>query len=302
VSVRSVRRTFSSVVAVEEMSFDVPPGAVTALVGPNGSGKTTLLLMLATLLRPDAGRISVAGHDPVTAPREVRRLMGWMPDTFGTYDNLTAREVLQFVAAAYRMPRSAQLRRTTELLDLVHLSEYADRPVHVLSRGQKQRLGLARAIVHSPSVLLLDEPASGLDPGSRVELRTLLRGMAAAGTAVLVSSHILTDLDQTADRAVFVAGGRIVAEQTVSELRTTDDPAPWRIRALQPERLLAMLTHYGVTIGPIDDSGVQIVLRGDNDAAALLAALLRDGVPVAALAPLGSALESKYLAINERDR
>jgi len=299
--VRSVRRTFSSVVAVEEMSFDAPPGAVTALVGPNGSGKTTLLLMLATLLRPDAGAINIAGHDPVAAPREVRRLMGWMPDTFGTYDNLTAREVLQFVAAAYRMPRPTQLQRTTELLDLVRLTEYADRPVHVLSRGQKQRLGFARAIVHHPTVLLLDEPASGLDPGSRVELRGLLRAMAAAGTAVLVSSHILADLEETADRVVFVAGGRIVAEQSVTDLRRTEDPAPWRIRALQPDRLLAALTGYGVPLGPVDDQGAQIVLRGDRDAAALLAALLRDGVPVASLAPVSSVLESRYLAINERE-
>lgn len=298
---RSVRRTFSSVVAVEEMSFDAPPGSVTALVGPNGSGKTTLLLMLATLLRPDTGQITVAGHDPVIAAREVRRLMGWMPDTFGSYDNLTAREVLHFYAAAYRMPRSAQLQRAAELLELVRLTEFADRPVHVLSRGQKQRLGLAQAIVHSPAVLLLDEPASGLDPGSRVELRTLLVAMAARGTAVLVSSHILADLEEMADRVVFVAGGRIVAEQAVSQLRMTDGPAPWRVRALQPDRLLAMLTSYGVQIGQIDDHGVQIVLRGDRDAAALLAALMRDEVPVASIAPVNSVLESAYLAINERE-
>jgi ABC-2 type transport system ATP-binding protein len=284
------------------MSFDAPPGAVTALVGPNGSGKTTLLLMLATLLRPDAGAISIAGHDPVVAAREVRRLMGWMPDTFGSYDNLTAREVLHFYAAAYRVPRSARPQRAAELLELVRLTEFADRPVHVLSRGQKQRLGLARAIVHAPAVLLLDEPASGLDPGSRVELRTLLRAMAARGTAVLVSSHILADLDEMADRVVFVAGGRIVAEQAVTDLRMTDDPVPWRVRALESDRLVSMLTSYGVPLGRVDDHGVQIVLRGDRDAAALLAALLRDGVPVASIAPVSSMLESAYLAINERDQ
>jgi ABC-2 type transport system ATP-binding protein len=301
VVVRSVRRTFASVVAVDEMSFEAPPGTVTALVGANGSGKTTILLMLATLLRPDAGQLLVAGHDPVRSPREVRRLLGWMPDTFGTYDNLSAREVLRFVGAAYRMPRAAARDRAAELLELVRLTEFADRPVHVLSRGQKQRLGLARAIVHSPAVLLLDEPASGLDPGSRVELRGLVRAMAAAGTAVLISSHILAELEEMADRVVFVAGGRTVAEQSLRDLRVTDEPAPWRIRALATDHLLGALTQYGVPF-TVEPAGVQVVLRGDQDAAALLAALMRDGVAVSAIAPVGSALESAYLAITEQDR
>ncbi len=302
ISVRGVRRTFGNVTAVDSMSFDAPPGLVTALVGPNGAGKTTLLLMLASLLTPDAGAIRIAGHDPVTAPSQVRRSMGWMPDTFGTYDNLTAREVLEFVASAYRMPRAVHSTRARELLELVHLAEFADRPVHVLSRGQKQRLGLARAIVHGPSVLLLDEPASGLDPRSRVELRGLLRQLAAGGCAILVSSHILAELEEMADAAVFVAGGRTVASQSVAEMRSADAPTPWRIRALEPDRLLTALTGYGVQFDPPDAAGVQVLLRGDADAAALLAALVRDGVRVAAIAPAGGALESAYLALTEDRR
>jgi ABC-2 type transport system ATP-binding protein len=302
ISVRGVRRTFGNVTAVDAMSFDAPPGLVTALVGPNGAGKTTLLLMLASLLTPDSGSIRIAGHDPVTAPDRVRRSMGWMPDTFGTYDNLTAREVLEFVASAYRLPRAVHTARARELLDLVHLAEFADRPVHVLSRGQKQRLGLARAIVHGPTVLLLDEPASGLDPRSRVELRGLLRELANSGCAILVSSHILAELEEMADAAVFVAGGRTVASQRLSELRSADAPVPWRIRALEPDRLLPALTAYGVPFDPPDASGVQVLLRGDADAANLLAALVRDGVRVAAIAPAGSALESAYLALTEDRR
>jgi ABC-type multidrug transport system ATPase subunit len=302
VQAQQVRRSFGSVVAVDAMSFTAPPGAVTALVGPNGSGKTTLLLMLASLLKPDSGSIRIAGHDPVTASVQVRRRMGWMPDSFGTYDNLTAREVLRFVAAAYRMSRPAAQQRTAELLALIHLEEFADSPVHVLSRGQKQRLGLARAIMHSPEVLLLDEPASGLDPRSRIELRSLLRALAAGGTAVLVSSHILAELEEMADRAVFVTGGRTVAEQHLSDLRTADSPAPWRIRALDPDRLLAMLNAYRVPFDTPDASGVQVFLRGDHDAAELLAALLRDGVRVAAISPAGGALESVYLAMTQDRR
>ena len=178
---RGLRRSFGTVKAVDGIDLTAAPGEVTALVGPNGAGKTTLLLVLATLLAPDEGTVRVAGHDPVTAPRQVRRLMGWMPDGFGTWDTLTVREVLATVAATYGIGRAAAADRIEELLALVHLADLHDRPARVLSRGQKQRLGLARALVHDPDVLLLDEPAAGLDPRSRIELRDVLRDLQAHG-------------------------------------------------------------------------------------------------------------------------
>src|SRR5439155_12805960 len=196
---RGVTRRFGPVEALRGLDLEVPYGQVTALVGPNGAGKTTLLLILATLLRPDAGEVRVAGLDPAGDPSGVRARMGWMPDVFGVYDQLRVAEYLAFFAAAYRLDKARAAERTAALLALTHLAEYADRPVHVLSRGQKQRLALGRALVHEPRVLLLDEPASGLDPRSRVELRDLLRGLAAGGAAVLVSSHILTELEEIAD-------------------------------------------------------------------------------------------------------
>src|SRR3954469_7864598 len=192
---QGVRRSFGDVVAVDGLDLEAPPGEVTALVGPNGAGKTTLLLVLTTLLVPDARAVRVAGHDPVTEPRAVRARVGWMPDVFGTWETLTCREVLSPVADAFRLPRATAAGRIDELLGLVHLEEFADRPTQVLSRGQKQRLGLARALVHDPSVLLLDEPASGLDPRSRIELRQIVRDLAAEGRTVLVSSHVLAELD-----------------------------------------------------------------------------------------------------------
>ena len=198
VVVRGVRRTFGDVVAVDRIDLDAPAGQVTALVGPNGSGKTTLLLVLATLLAADEGQVLVAGHDPQREPAAVRARTGWMPDVFGTWATLTCREVLATVADAYRVPRAVARTRVGDLLELVHLADLADRPTQVLSRGQKQRLGLARALVHDPAVLLLDEPASGLDPRSRVELRATVRALAADGKAVLVSSHVLAELDAMA--------------------------------------------------------------------------------------------------------
>jgi ABC-2 type transport system ATP-binding protein len=299
---RGVRRTFGPVVAVAEMDLDVPAGQVTALVGPNGAGKTTLLLTLATLLVPDAGRITVAGHDPVTAPVAVRAVCGWMPDTFGTWETLTALEVLATVADAYRVPRAIARERIHQLLELVHLEDLAERPTQVMSRGQKQRLGLARALVHDPQVLLLDEPASGLDPRSRIELRGIVRELAARGKAVLVSSHVLAELDEMADRAVFVARGRTVAVEALSPDRAAVVRRAWRIRALDDAALLAALTARGIETSAADRDGYGIELGSDAEAAELIAALVGDGVPVVACQPAGGVLEQTYLALTEDRR
>ncbi|MEO8519416.1 MAG: ABC transporter ATP-binding protein [Dermatophilaceae bacterium] len=301
IEVTGVRRAFGTVLAVEHIDLLARPGEVTALVGPNGAGKTTLLLMLATLLAPDAGSIRIGGIDPVTDPRDVRANMGWMPDGFGTWDALTVREVLETVAAAYRMAPGLARTRAAELLDLVHLSDLADRPARVLSRGQKQRLGLARALVHHPTVLLLDEPASGLDPRSRIELRDILRGLAASGATLLVSSHILTELQEIADRAVIVARGRSVATQDLgsgSAEGTGHRVSSWRITSLDPPRLMAALAHHGVATQPLTDA-VDVEVAGDLAASELLAQLVGDGIPITAFAPSYGALETAYLAATE---
>jgi ABC-2 type transport system ATP-binding protein len=300
IEVRGVRRTFGTVVAVDSIDLDAPRGKVTALIGPNGSGKTTLLLVLASLLVPDSGTARVAGFDPVTQPREVRARTGWMPDTFGTWESLTCVEVLQTVADAYRLPPAAQRARIDELLTLVHLTEYADRPTQVLSRGQKQRLGLARALVHDPDVLLLDEPASGLDPRSRIELRGIVRDLAAAGKAVLVSSHVLAELDEMADGAVVVARGRTVAAETLAEAASA--PRVWRVRALDGAALLAGLDRAGTAATPSGTDAAEVEIRSDAEAAELLAALVRDGVPVVAMQPAAGVLEQTYLTLTEDRR
>jgi len=303
IEVTGVRRAFGSVLAVDHIDLLARPGEVTALVGPNGAGKTTLLLMLATLLAPDAGSIRIGGLDPVAAPGGVRAMMGWMPDGFGTWDALTVREVLETVAAAYRMTPGPARTRTAELLDLVHLGDLADRPARVLSRGQKQRLGLARALVHRPTILLLDEPASGLDPRSRIELRDILRGLAASGATLLVSSHILTELQEIADRAVIVARGCSVAMQDLSSDSGSDpgsahQVSKWRITSLDPPRLIAALAHHGVITQPMTDA-VDVEVAGDIAASELLAQLVGDGIPITAFAPSYGALETAYLAATE---
>jgi ABC-2 type transport system ATP-binding protein len=240
VAVADVWRGFGPVQALSGATLSAPYGRVTALIGPNGAGKTTLLLILATLLKPDRGRVRVGGLDAVADPVGVRARMGWMPDVFGVYDQLTVREYLDFFAASYRLDRSARATRVSELLALIHLEQYAGRPVHVLSRGQKQRLAMARALVHQPRVLLLDEPASGLDPRSRLELRDTLRSLAAEKVAVLVSSHILSELEEIADRVVLMTGGRTTGQYEMSELGGESRVA-YRIRVTGGRALIAAL-------------------------------------------------------------
>ena len=301
VVVRDVWRHFGSVPALSGVSISAPYGQVTALIGPNGAGKTTLLLILASLLRPDRGEVRVAGADPVADPFAVRSQMGWMPDSFGVYDQLTVHEYLGFFADAYRMKRASVPSRVAELLTLIHLSEFAYQPVHVLSRGQKQRLALARALIHRPRVLLLDEPASGLDPRSRVELRDILRGLAAEGAAVLVSSHILTELEEIADRVVLVDRGRTAGEHTMNELAAQARTA-YRVRATDAAALAAALQSRGVQATGGNGTGTELPPMSEDQAAELLAGLVGGGVRVVAFEPLGSNLESVYVAMTEERR
>jgi ABC-2 type transport system ATP-binding protein len=301
VVVRGLTRSFGGVPALRGVDLTAPSGKVTALVGPNGAGKTTLLLILATLLAPDAGEVRVAGLDPAADAAGVRARMGWMPDTFGVYDQLTSREYLDFFAAAYRLEPAPAAARVGALLDLVHLADQAEAPVHALSRGQKQRLALARALVHSPPVLLLDEPASGLDPRSRAELRDLLRQLAADGVTVLLSSHILSELEDVADRVVFLSDGRVVEDDVVAGLGR-HVVSGWRVRALDPSRLAEALAARAVKPWAVTTAGTDLPPMAEETAVNLLAGLVSDGVPVVAFGPIGGALESAYLALNPERR
>lgn len=298
---RGLARSFGAVRAVRDIDFDAYAGEVTALIGPNGSGKTTLLLMLASLLRPDRGTLRVCGHDPATESAAVRARLGWMPDTLGVWESLTAREILVTIARLYGIGGAPAKVRAQHLLETVRLGSLADTPARALSRGQQQRLSLARALVHDPQVLLLDEPASGLDPGARVDLRILLRQLAAEGRTIVVSSHVLAELDEIADRAVFVAGGCTVRTQTLAEAGA--QPRRYAIRALDSAVLDAALARVGrSTQTPRDRRpGERVVLVDDEaQAAALLRELIDAGVAVAEFAPATGAWEQTYLSLQEQ--
>ena len=300
--VTGLARSFGPVAAVRDASFTARAGQVTALIGPNGSGKTTLLLMLATLLRPHAGSIRIQGHDPVASPAAVRAVMGWMPDLLGAWPSLTVRSTLVITGRLYRMDRQRAAARADELITLVGLSELADRPNRVLSRGQKQRLSLARALVHDPGVLLLDEPASGLDPAARIELRLLLRRLADEGRTVLVSSHVLAELDELADTAVYLDAGVTASAESIS--RTQRSRREWRLRILDAADPAAALQSAGILAEHIrvDHLGILVAVRGDTDAADLLQRLVAAGLPVVSFAPAVGDLEHTFLDLNRPER
>jgi len=294
VEVVGVRRSFGAVHAVAGMDLSAPAGMVTALVGPNGSGKTTLLLMIAGLLAPDAGTVRVDGFDPTSQGAAVKARLGWMPDVFGAWDALTVVEHLQVFARAYRVPRAAAGPRIRDLLHQVRLEPLADAPARVLSRGQKQRLGLARALVHDPQVLVLDEPASGLDPGSRVELRHVLRELAGAGRCVLVSSHVLSELDELADGAVFVLQGRSVTAEAVAAAGTS---AAWRLLGPDVPALLAALRARGLAAATAPGGAVDVAVPDERAAADLLVDLVGAGVRLTHFAPTAGRIEQTYLGL-----
>ncbi|GEB96017.1 ABC transporter ATP-binding protein [Microbacterium lacticum] len=293
-----VRRSFGDVHAVRHVSLEARAGAVTGLVGPNGSGKTTLLLMLASLLAPDAGTLRIGGIDPVSDPAGVRRIMGWMPDALGAWSSLTARETLVMTSRLYGIAPDDAARGAARLLAEVGLSELADTPARVFSRGQKQRLGLARALVHDPQVLLLDEPASGLDPQARVDLRVQLRRLAAEGRTILISSHILSELEEVVDDAVFLVDGSTVSSDRVAQAATR--VRTWRIRLADREATAAVLPVAQVlgldaALVPIDRRDLLVGFDSDASAAAALAALVGAGLPVAEFAAATGLLEHTFL-------
>lgn len=297
ITVTRVSRSFNDVVAVADASFNAPAGKVTALIGPNGSGKTTLLKILAGLMSLDGGTISIDGLDPVADRRQARLQVGWMPDVFDVSKEMTVRGLLEFFAKAYQMDRVEAAERIACVLDLTRLTDLADQPAHNLSRGQIQKLGLARALLHVPSYLLLDEPDAGLDPDSRAELRDILRQFTRDGGTVLMSTHDLDEMHDLADGAVVIREGVTSAWQAMAQTKST---SRWRVTALDREALVNTLDQRGI---PWSDGGeaVELPLMESDAAATILRALVLADVAVVTFGPAHSALHSLYTQSAERN-
>jgi len=218
VSVENLNIRYGKTHAVRGLSFGIQRGEVFGFIGPNGAGKTSTIKVLATLLKPTTGRALVAGLDVALEAHAVRRKIGYLPDFFGVYDDLTASEYLHFFAAAYKIPSAKRRALIGDVLALTDLTEKHDAPVDGLSRGMKQRLGLARVLLHDPELLLLDEPASGLDPRARIEMRELLKELQRMGKTIIVSSHILHELAQFCSHIGIVERGEMVANGSLADI------------------------------------------------------------------------------------
>src|SRR2546429_3437588 len=210
IKIQHIYKSYRKVDALKGLSLQIPQGSIYGLIGPNGAGKTTLIRILAALLTPTRGEVWFDGEEVVRQPALIQRKVGYMPDFFGVYPDLTAVEYLEFYAGIHGILRKKQASTVNDLLELVDLSSRRDANVETLSRGMKQRLCLARALVHDPEILLLDEPASGLDPRARVELRELMRTLQGMGKTIIISSHILLEMAEMCSEVAIIQGGNLV--------------------------------------------------------------------------------------------
>ena len=309
VRVDGLVKRYDRTLAIAGLDLEIEEGEIFGLVGPNGAGKTTTLRILATLLEPTAGDAEIAGWSVRRNPNDVRRALGFMPDVFGVYDDMRVWEYLDFFARCYGLAAGTRKRIIGDLLELVDLADKRTAYVQDLSRGMQQRLCLAHALVNDPQVLLLDEPASGLDPRARVELRELLRELRALGKTILISSHILPELEELCTSVAIVDRGRVLASGRIAdiELRLRVG-AVLRARVLaEGESLEAARDWFAgqpdvAAAAILPDGTVELGFRGDEaGAAALLGAAVGAGLAVASFSRAASDLEELFLQITGQD-
>ncbi|MGM1048433.1 MAG: ATP-binding cassette domain-containing protein [Bacillota bacterium] len=303
IEIRDLSKHYGTFEALKGISLDIDKGTVFGFVGPNGAGKSTTMSILATLALPSSGTAKVGGYEVTEYPKEVRKRIGYMPDFFGVYDQLKATEYLHFYGASYGIPRQEREKLIPQLLELVNLSDKADAYVDSLSRGMKQRLCLARSLVHDPDVLILDEPASGLDPRARIEMREILKELKLMGKTIIISSHILPELAEMVDEIGVIEHGEMIAQGKVSDIQNQlRVKKVIHIRTLEHEEQLAqkLRDEPFVTSVLTDNTGVHVHFSGDDiQQSALLRQVISWDVPVVSFQEAQSNLEDVFLEITK---
>lgn len=306
IETRQLTKKYKKTLAVDHLNLQVPRGALFGFIGRNGAGKTTTLRMLAGLLEPTSGQVWINGERTGDKERRLHHLIGYMPDFFGVYEDMYVWEYLDFYARCYNLAPERRKKLIDELLDLVNLTDKRDANVQALSRGMQQRLCLAHALIHEPQILLLDEPASGLDPRARIEMRELLKELASMGKTIIVSSHILPELAEMCSHIGIVEGGKMVANGNTAEIRSqlqanrllrvrilTD-----RARALELIKGARGAGEPAVVESNEFSTTLEMDFNGDDRSAAmLLAEWVARGAPIAEFSEGGNALEQVFMQL-----
>ncbi|MFP3915282.1 MAG: ABC transporter ATP-binding protein, partial [Actinomycetota bacterium] len=306
IALESVEKHYGPVLALAGLDLSVPEGSVFGLIGPNGAGKTTAMLILSSLLARDGGKVTVAGADPQQDPRLVRRHLGYMPDFFGFYESLNAYEYLDFFASVQGVPPARRRGVVVDLLELVDLTQKADSDVNSLSRGMKQRLSLARTLVHDPDLLVLDEPASGLDPRARVHLRELIAELHRMGKTILISSHILAELEGICTHMGVIDEGRVKAQGEMETIRgALAGSRRVRVRLADEDVDAAfdlLTSRAGVGDASVERGVVEFVLAGGDEASGeILSDLVASGATVYEWRLEAAGLEELFLELTREE-
>jgi ABC-2 type transport system ATP-binding protein len=303
VDIQHLRKEYSNnLVAVKDLSLRLERGDIFGFIGPNGAGKTTTIKMLATLLRPTSGRAYIDGVDVTREPERVRGIIGYMPDNFGVYDDIKVWEYLDFFAAAYKLPRDKRPRIIDDVLELTDLTVKKDSYVEELSRGMKQRLCLAKTLVHDPQVLLLDEPASGLDPRARIEIKELLRELKSMGKTIIISSHILPELADFCNKIGIIEQGELIVSGDVNEImRQVTGGVMLDVRVVDEDRDRALSLLESLTTvrnARVVDRDLKVDYTGEPDRAwEVLTALVQAGIRVRAFNEEQTDLEDIFMKV-----
>ena len=309
IEIQGLTKKYGELTAVNNLTLTIQQGDVFGFIGPNGAGKTTTMRILTTLLKPTSGSIRVAGHNVADDPRAVRRAIGYMPDFFGVYDDMKVWEYLDFFAACYDIPQNTRAGMVDDLLALVDLGHKKEAQVESLSRGMKQRLCLARTLAHDPQVLILDEPASGLDPRARIEIRELLRELQNMGKTIFFSSHILSEVADVCTTIGIIEAGQLVASGDMAEMkkqlrahRLIQVQVIGDITAVQ-EFLLRAEPVTGIVTGQEADlphNAVRFDFSGDDETLShLLADMVAAGLPVTSFSEETGDLEDVFLQVTK---
>lgn len=310
IEIRDLTKKYGSFVALDHLSLSVDRGQILGFIGPNGAGKTTTIKILVGLARPTSGTARIAGVDCVAGARRMKRLIGYMPDTFGGYDNMRVSEYLDFFGAAFDIRRRVRVKRIDEVLELAGATRFKDLFVESLSHGMKQRVAIARTMLHDPVVLILDEPANGLDPPARIEMRKLLIDLAERGKTLIVTSHILPELARICNRVAIITRGKLRAVGTLDEIA----------RQLNPLRTIEITLGRPDDVGPakilvaqhvesdaaVEQSVAELAVRartaiGDSELARLLAALVKAELNVVQFREVQSDLEEAFMSVSRAD-